>query len=84
VADLRVRQALLHGTNSQGDRRDAVLGQLSAATSVIASTAAGYVDLADKLGLRPGEGQETAGRGRLEAGADGMRQKDGSAGADRL
>ncbi len=77
VADLRVRQALLHAVNTQEIVQTLFSANYPAATSVIASTAAGYADLSAKLGYDP-----AASRALLDAagwlpGPDGIRQKDG-------
>ncbi|MDO9711472.1 TIGR04028 family ABC transporter substrate-binding protein [Paracraurococcus lichenis] len=79
VADIRVRRALLHATN-----RDEIIATLYSvnyppATSVIAGTAEGHVNLADKLAYDPA----LADRLLTEAGwlrnAQGLREKEGQA-----
>lgn len=49
VADQRVRQALLHGTNTQEIVSTLFSANYPQAKSIIASTALGYVDLSSKL-----------------------------------
>lgn len=49
VADLRVRQALLHATNARQVVETLFSANYPQATSVLASSAAGYVNLSDKL-----------------------------------
>jgi peptide/nickel transport system substrate-binding protein len=77
VADVRVRQALLHATDA-----DEIVGTLFSdnypkATSVIASTAQGYVDLSAKLTHDEGEAKRLLDEAGWTVGADGLRQKDG-------
>ncbi len=49
MSDLRVRQALLHATNAKQVVDTLFSANYPQATSAIASTAAGYVNLSDKL-----------------------------------
>jgi peptide/nickel transport system substrate-binding protein len=49
VSDLRVRQALLHATNAKQVVETLFSANYPQATSVLASSAAGYVNLSDKL-----------------------------------
>ena len=67
VSDVRVRRALLHATNTDEIVSTLFSDNYPKATSIIAKTALGYVDLSPKLVLRPREGQGAARRGRLEA-----------------
>jgi peptide/nickel transport system substrate-binding protein len=53
VADIRCAQGAAARDQRAGDRRDAVLANYPQATSIIASTAQGYVDLSAKLGYDP-------------------------------
>ena len=77
VADVRVRQALLHATDA-----DEIVGTLFSenypkATSVIASTALGYVDLSSKLSYDEAEAKRLLDEAGWAPGDDGLRQKDG-------
>ena len=77
LSDIRVRRALLHGTNAQEIVETLLSPNYPRATSVIASTAQGYVNLSDPLTHDP----QRAARLLEEAGwtlnAQGVRQKDG-------
>ncbi|MBW8723869.1 MAG: TIGR04028 family ABC transporter substrate-binding protein [Inquilinus limosus] len=79
VADVRVRQALLHATDA-----DEIVGTLFSenypkATSVIASTALGYVDLSAKLIHDEALAKRLLDEAGWAPGADGLRHKDGKA-----
>jgi peptide/nickel transport system substrate-binding protein len=77
VADLRVRQALLHGTNAKEIVDTLFSAHYPLATSVIASTAAGHVNLADKLQFDPQRAAKLLDEAGWKTGADGLRQKGG-------
>lgn len=77
VADLRVRQALLHATNAEEIVKTLFSANYPRATSVIASTAAGYVDLSAKLAYDPDQSAKLLDAAGWTLGADGVRQKDG-------
>ena len=49
VSDLRVREALLHATDSQEIVQTLYSANYPRATSILASTAAGYVNVSSKL-----------------------------------
>ncbi len=77
VADIRVRQALLHAT----DTREIVSTLFSAnypqATSIIASSALGYKDISAKLAFDPEKAKALLDEAGWSVGANGLRQKDG-------
>jgi peptide/nickel transport system substrate-binding protein len=77
VADLRVRQALLHATNTKEIVATLFSANYPVATSVLASTAAGYEDLSAKLGYDPDLAKRLLDEAGWVPGADGIRQKDG-------
>ncbi|MDM0025374.1 TIGR04028 family ABC transporter substrate-binding protein [Variovorax sp. J31P216] len=77
VADLRVRQALLHATNTKEIVETLFSPNYPQATSVLASTAAGYVDLSAKLGHDEAKAKALLDEAGWKAGADGVRTKDG-------
>jgi peptide/nickel transport system substrate-binding protein len=77
VADLKVRQALLHAIDSK-----AIVGTLFSANypvarSVVAETAAGFVDLSSKLTFDPALSAKLLDEAGWKLGADGIREKDG-------
>jgi len=77
VADLKVRKALSLAVN-----RDEIISTLFSknypkATSVIASTAIGYVPLVDKLQYDPEKAEALLDEAGFKPGADGIREKDG-------
>ncbi|WP_368748484.1 TIGR04028 family ABC transporter substrate-binding protein [Klebsiella aerogenes] len=77
VADLRVRQALLHATNAKQVVETLFSPNYPQASSVIARTAAGYVDLSDKLAFDQQKAKQLLDEADWTAGADGIRQKAG-------
>ena len=77
VADLRVRQALLHATNAKQVVETLFSPNYPQASSVIARTAAGYVDLSDKLAFDPQKAKQLLDEAGWTPGADGIRQKAG-------
>ena len=79
VADLKVRQALLHATNTQEVVQTLFSHNYPQATSVIASSALGYVNLASKLAYDPQQAQQLLESAGWTPGPDGIRQKDGRA-----
>ncbi len=79
VADLKVRQALLHATNTQEVVQTLFSHNYPQATSVIASSALGYVNLASKLAYDPQKAQQLLESAGWTPGPDGIRQKDGRA-----
>jgi len=77
VSDLKVRQALLHATNSKQVVDTLFSPNYPQATSVVAKTAAGYVDLANKLTYDPAQAKKLLDEAGWKAGPNGIRQKDG-------
>lgn len=77
VADLRVRQALLHGTNTAEVVQTLFSANYPQATSVVAQSAAGYVDLAAQLKFDPEKSQRLLEEAGWTLGSQGLRQKDG-------
>ncbi|STQ43936.1 Glutathione-binding protein gsiB precursor [Ewingella americana] len=77
VSDLRVRQALLHATNSKQVVDTLFSPNYPQATSVVAKTAAGYVDLSNKLTYDPAQAKKLLDEAGWKAGPNGVRQKDG-------
>ncbi|WP_225214208.1 TIGR04028 family ABC transporter substrate-binding protein [Comamonas avium] len=77
VADLRVRQALLHGTNTAEVVQTLFSANYPQATSVVAQSAAGYVDLAAQLKFDPEKSQRLLDEAGWTLGNQGLRQKDG-------
>lgn len=77
VADVKVRQALLHGTNTRQVVDTLFSANYPVATSVIASSAAGYVDLRDKLKYDPELSNKLLDEAGWKKAANGIREKDG-------
>lgn len=77
VADVRVRQALLHATNSKQIVETLFSPNYPAATSVLANSAAGYVNLSDQLKFDPALANKLLDEAGWKTGSDGIRQKDG-------
>lgn len=77
VADLRVRQALLHATNAKQVVETLFSANYPQATSVIASSAAGYINLSDKLAFDPAKAKQLLDEAGWKPAADGIRVKDG-------
>ena len=77
VADLKVRKALSFAVN-----RDEILSTIFSknypkATSIIASTAIGYVPQEDKLAYDPEKAEALLDEAGFKLGADGIRARDG-------
>lgn len=77
VADIRVRQALTAATNTDEIVSTLFSSHYPKATSVIASTALGYVDLSAKLAYDPEKAKALLDEAGWVVGADGIREKDG-------
>jgi peptide/nickel transport system substrate-binding protein len=77
VADIRVRQALLHATDSKQIVDTLFSANYPPAKSVIASSAAGFVDLSDKLTFDLAKANRLLDDAGWQKGSDGLRQKDG-------
>lgn len=76
VADIRVRQALLHATDSKQIVDTLFSANYPQAKSVIASSAAGFVDLSDKLTFDLAKANRLLDDAGWQKGSDGLRQKD--------
>lgn len=77
VSDIRVRQALLHGTNSAEIISTLFSANYPQAKSIIASTAQGYVDLSPKLVYDGDKAAKLLDEAGWKAGANGIREKGG-------
>ncbi|CAI1823487.1 TIGR04028 family ABC transporter substrate-binding protein [Serratia fonticola] len=77
VADIRVRQALLHATDSKQIVDTLFSANYPQAKSVIASSAAGFVDFSDKLTFDLVKANRLLDDAGWQKGSDGLRQKDG-------
>ena len=77
VADLKVRQALLHATNAREIVTTLFSANYPQAKSIIASTAQGYVDLSAKLAYDPALAAKLLDEAGWKMGPRGVRQKDG-------
>ncbi|WP_112362505.1 TIGR04028 family ABC transporter substrate-binding protein [Serratia quinivorans] len=77
VSDLRVRRALLHATDSKQIVDTLFSVNYPQAKSVIASSAAGFVDLSAKLKFDPELANRLLDEAGWKKGGDGLREKDG-------
>jgi len=77
VADLRVRQALLHATDARAIIETLFSSNYPQAKGVIVSTAAGFVDLSHKLRPDAARAASLLDEAGWKLGAQGIRQKDG-------
>ncbi|WP_323664760.1 TIGR04028 family ABC transporter substrate-binding protein [Pectobacterium carotovorum] len=77
VADIRVRKALLHATNTKEIIDTLFSDNYPQATSPLAKTAAGYVDLSSKLTFDPAQANKLLDEAGWKIGSQGLRQKDG-------
>jgi peptide/nickel transport system substrate-binding protein len=77
VADVRVRRALLHATNADEIVSTLFSDNYPKATSIIAKTALGYVDLSPKLSYDVEKAKKLLDEAGWTVGANGRRQKDG-------
>ncbi|AHY08230.1 TIGR04028 family ABC transporter substrate-binding protein [Serratia plymuthica] len=77
VSDLRVRQALLHATDSKQIVETLFSANYPQAKSVIASSAAGFVDLSDKLKFDQQLANRLLDEAGWKKGSDGLREKEG-------
>ncbi|MDK4705704.1 TIGR04028 family ABC transporter substrate-binding protein [Rhizobium sp. CNPSo 4062] len=77
VADLKVRQALLHATNNKEIVDTLFSANYPQAKSVISSAAAGYTDLSSKLTYDPALAEKLLDEAGWKKGASGVREKDG-------
>lgn len=77
VADVKVRQALLHATNNKEIVETLFSANYPLAKTVISSSAAAYEDLSAKLVYDPALAAKLLDEAGWTKGADGIRQKDG-------
>ncbi|WP_077965107.1 TIGR04028 family ABC transporter substrate-binding protein [Ensifer adhaerens] len=77
VADVRVRQALLHATDTKEIVTTLFSANYPQATSIIASSALGYKDISAKLAFDPEKAKALLDEAGWSVGANGLRQKDG-------
>lgn len=77
VADQKVREALLHATNTKEIVQTLFSANYPQATSVLAKTAVGYVDLSDKLKFDLAQAARLLDEAGWKSGPDGVRQKGG-------
>lgn len=77
MSDLRVRQALLHATNAKQVVETLFSPNYPQAKSVIADSAAGFVDLSDKLTFDAAKANALLDDAGWKTGGDGIRAKDG-------
>lgn len=77
VADVKVREALLHGVDSKQIVATLFSPNYPVATSVIAASAAGYVNLSDKLKYDPELSKKLLDEAGWKPGPNGIREKNG-------
>jgi len=77
VSDVRVRRALLHAVNTDEIVSTLFSENYPKATSIIAKSAQGYVDLSAKLAYDLDKAKALLDEAGWTVGADGQRQKDG-------
>ena len=77
VADVKVRQALLHATNAKEIVETLFSANYPQATSIIAKAAQGYVDQSAKLAYDPALSGKLLDEAGWTLGANGVRAKDG-------
>lgn len=77
LSDLRVRQALIAGTNRQEVVDTIYTDHYPLATSTLSSGAAGYLDTSEHLDYDPERARELLEEAGWTEGADGIRTKDG-------
>lgn len=77
LSDLKVRQALVAGVNTQELVDTVFTENYPAATGVLSHTALGYVDLSDQLAYDPEKAKTLLDEAGWVPGADGIRVKDG-------
>ncbi|MDP1109403.1 ABC transporter substrate-binding protein, partial [Klebsiella pneumoniae] len=76
-ADRRVRHALLHATNARQVVETLFYANYPQATSLLASSAAGYVNLSDKHTYEQAKARHLLDDAGCKHAADGIRSKDG-------
>ncbi|WP_429817736.1 TIGR04028 family ABC transporter substrate-binding protein [Ensifer sp. B1-9] len=77
VADVKVRQALLHATDTKEIVTTLFSANYPQATSIIASSALGYKDISAKLAFDPEKAKALLDEAGWSVGSNGLRQKDG-------
>lgn len=77
LKDVRVRQALLKGTDTEAIIETVFQGRFERATSPLSAGATGYVDISDKLAYDPDEAKRLLDEAGWIPGSDGIREKDG-------
>ncbi|WP_065372854.1 TIGR04028 family ABC transporter substrate-binding protein [Ensifer adhaerens] len=77
VADIKVRQALLHATDTKEIVTTLFSANYPQATSIIASSALGYKDISAKLAFDPQKAKALLDEAGWSVGSNGLRQKDG-------
>lgn len=77
VSDIRVRQALLHATDTEEIVTTLFSANYPQATSIIASSALGYKDISAKLAFDPAKAKALLDEAGWSVAANGLRQKDG-------
>jgi peptide/nickel transport system substrate-binding protein len=77
VSDIRVRQALLHATDTKEIVTTLFSTNYPQATSIIASSALGYKDISAKLAFDPAKAKALLDEAGWSVAANGLRQKDG-------
>ena len=77
VADVRVRRALLHATDARAIVQTLFSTNYPQAKGVIVSTAAGFVDLSDRLTYDESKAAQLLDEAGWKLGTSGVRQKDG-------
>ncbi|MGO4623444.1 TIGR04028 family ABC transporter substrate-binding protein [Ensifer sp. 2YAB10] len=77
VADVKVRQALLHATDAKEIVTTLFSANYPQATSIIASSALGYKDISAKLAFDPEKAKALLDEAGWSVGSNGLRQKDG-------
>ncbi|MBF9232187.1 TIGR04028 family ABC transporter substrate-binding protein [Microvirga sp. BT350] len=77
VSDVRVRRALLNATNADEIVTTLFSSNYPKATSIIAKTAQGYVDLSSKLTYDVAKAKTLLDEAGWRVGTNGIRQKDG-------
>jgi peptide/nickel transport system substrate-binding protein len=79
VSDLRVRQALVAGINSEEIVETIFTDNYPVATSALSATAPGYKDESASLTYDPDKARDLLDEAGWVEGADGIREKDGTA-----
>jgi peptide/nickel transport system substrate-binding protein len=77
LSDIRVRQALVAGVDSQEVVDTIFTKNYPRATSALSATALGYKDQSDALAYDPDAAEDLLDEAGWEKGSDGIREKDG-------